>query len=104
VVDALDGAALVRVRIHTGRTHQIRVHLASLGHPVAGDAAYGGRRAPSCRGAAARAALEALDRPALHAARLSFIHPATGELVAFESPLPEDLNTALRALGGSRLL
>ena len=47
VVDALDGAALVRVRIRTGRTHQIRVHLASLGHPVAGDPVYGGRRAPS---------------------------------------------------------
>jgi 23S rRNA pseudouridine1911/1915/1917 synthase len=91
VVEALDGAALLRVRIHTGRTHQIRVHLASLGHPVAGDATYGGTRTPSSRRPAARAALDGLTRPALHAARLAFIHPATGDRREFESPLPEDL-------------
>jgi 23S rRNA pseudouridine1911/1915/1917 synthase len=98
VVEALDGAALLRVRIHTGRTHQIRVHLASLGHPVAGDATYGGRRAPSSRGPAAREALAGLDRPALHAARLAFTHPASAERMGFESPLPEDLDRLLRAL------
>jgi 23S rRNA pseudouridine1911/1915/1917 synthase len=91
VAEALEGAALLRVRIHTGRTHQIRVHLASIGHPVAGDAVYGGRRLPASAGARLREALAALDRPALHAARLAFSHPATGERVAFESPLPEDL-------------
>jgi 23S rRNA pseudouridine1911/1915/1917 synthase len=96
--ERLDGAALLRVRIHTGRTHQIRVHLASIGHPVAGDAVYGGTRTPSSRSADAREALRALRRPALHAARLAFTHPATGERVAFESPLPPDLAALLAAL------
>jgi 23S rRNA pseudouridine1911/1915/1917 synthase len=95
VVEVLDGASLVRVRIHTGRTHQVRVHLASLGHPVAGDPLYGGRRVPGSRRAGAREALRALDRPALHAARLAFTHPATGERLEFTSPLPTDLQ-ALR--------
>src|SRR5262249_41882694 len=72
--EALDGAALLRVRIHTGRTHQIRVHLASIGHPVAGDAVYGGTRAPSARRPAAPAALEALSRPPLPPAPLG-LHP-----------------------------
>jgi 23S rRNA pseudouridine1911/1915/1917 synthase len=98
VIEALDGASLVRIRIHTGRTHQIRVHLASLGHPVAGDPVYGGTRNPSCRRPGARAALLGLGRPALHAARLSFAHPATGERLAFESPLPQDLSEVLEAL------
>jgi 23S rRNA pseudouridine1911/1915/1917 synthase len=99
VVEVLDGASLVRVRIHTGRTHQVRVHLASLGHPVAGDALYGGRRTPGSRRGGAREALAALDRPALHAARLAFTHPGTGERLEFTSPLPPDLE-ALR--GGLR--
>ena len=98
VVTALDGAALLRVRIHTGRTHQIRVHLASLGHPVAGDATYGGTRTPSSRSPAARAALDGLARPALHAARLAFTHPATGGRLQFESPLPADLRDVLERL------
>jgi 23S rRNA pseudouridine1911/1915/1917 synthase len=81
----------------------VRVHLASLGHPVAGDALYGGRRAPASRGGPAREVLRALERPALHAARLAFDHPATGERLAFESPLPpdlEDLRRRLRAPAG----
>ena len=98
VAEVLDGAALVRVRIHTGRTHQVRVHLASLGHPVAGDALYGGRRAPSSRRATARESLRALSRPALHAARLAFDHPGTGQRLEFASPLPPDLEDLRRRL------
>jgi 23S rRNA pseudouridine1911/1915/1917 synthase len=101
VVEAFDGAALLRVRIHTGRTHQIRVHLASLGHPVAGDATYGAGRRPASRSAAAREALLSLERPALHAARLAFTHPASGQRMAFESPLPEDLARVIEALRGA---
>jgi 23S rRNA pseudouridine1911/1915/1917 synthase len=96
--ERFDGAALLRVRIHTGRTHQVRVHLASIGHPVAGDPLYGGTRTPSSRRAAAREALASLRRPALHAARLAFAHPASGERLTFEAPLPADLAGVLAAL------
>jgi 23S rRNA pseudouridine1911/1915/1917 synthase len=98
VVERLDGAALVRVRIHSGRTHQIRVHMASIGHPVAGDRVYGGTRPPSSRENRAREALTGLARPALHAARLAFLHPGTGERVELSSPLPADLQALLAAL------
>jgi 23S rRNA pseudouridine1911/1915/1917 synthase len=98
VEEALDGASLLRVRIHTGRTHQIRVHLASIGHPVAGDRTYGGTRIPSSRRAASRDALLSLTRPALHAARLAFTHPARGERVEYVAPLPEDIQAVLESL------
>jgi len=98
VVERFDGAALLRVRIHTGRTHQIRVHLASIGHPVTSDPVYGGTRTPSSRKAAARQALAALERPALHSARLAFVHPASGERCVFDAPLPADLESVLSAL------
>ncbi|MET0554009.1 MAG: RluA family pseudouridine synthase [Vicinamibacteria bacterium] len=98
VRERLDGASLVDVRIHTGRTHQIRVHLASLGHPIAGDDLYGGRRTPSSSRPDARAALDAFPRPALHAAQLAFRHPGTGAPLAFESPLPADLQALLAAI------
>jgi 23S rRNA pseudouridine1911/1915/1917 synthase len=91
VEERLDGAALLRVRIHTGRTHQIRVHLASLGHPVAGDRTYGGTRPPPCSRSTSREAIAALGRPALHAARLSFAHPVTGHRLELSSGLPQDL-------------
>ncbi len=96
VLEAFDGAALLRVTIHTGRTHQIRVHLASIGHPVAGDATYGVRRRATSE------ALALLDRPALHAALLAFDHPANGRRLRFESPLPSDMAHVvclLRAIG-----
>ena len=98
VAERFDGAALLRVRIHTGRTHQIRVHLASIGHPVAGDAVYGGTRTPSSRKLAAREALRSLERPALHAARLAFSHPGSGERCEFEAPLPADIEAVLASL------
>ncbi len=82
------GLALVGVAIATGRTHQIRVHLSSIGHPVVGDALYGGihRRVPL-----ELRAVQKLDRPFLHAAKLAFTHPRDGRPMKFESPLPEDL-------------
>lgn len=92
--------SLVECRLETGRTHQIRVHLTHLGHPVLGDPAYGGsqrtRKAKLPSGA--RAALERLGRQALHAADLGFVHPATGEALRFTSPLPQDIKELLENL------
>lgn len=85
------GYALLLVRLETGRTHQIRVHLAHAGHPVAGDPVYGGGR----RGRPGELGLEG---QALHAARLAFVHPRTGVPVAFEAPPPADLAAALARL------
>ncbi len=76
--------SLVELELKTGRTHQIRVHLAHLGYPIAGDDTYGGRR----RGSADE---PLIDRPALHAARLGFTHPITQEPLVFEAPLPADM-------------
>jgi 23S rRNA pseudouridine1911/1915/1917 synthase len=78
---------LVRAEPETGRTHQIRVHFASIGHPVAGDAIYGRRRTPL-----------PLGRQFLHAWRLRFVHPVTGRPVEFEAPLPQDLTAVLELL------
>jgi 23S rRNA pseudouridine1911/1915/1917 synthase len=100
VEETLDGACLLRVRIHTGRTHQIRVHVASLGHPIVGDETYGGTRTPSSSTVAARAAIAAFPRPALHAAALGFDHPVTGARLSLEAPLPEDM---ARLVAGLRL-
>jgi len=81
-----------RLAIHTGRTHQIRVHLSAIGHPIVGDALYGGvrRRVPGDLRAVTR-----LTRPFLHATRLVFHHPADGSRLAFECPLPADLTAVL---------
>ena len=97
-LERFDGAALLRVRIHSGRTHQIRVHLSSIGHPVAGDALYGGARTPPSRkaGRAPRARLAHAAGAARGTARLH--PPATKQLVAFEAPLPEDLLRVLDEL------
>jgi 23S rRNA pseudouridine1911/1915/1917 synthase len=80
---ALPSTSLLSVLLETGRTHQIRVHLDAIGHPVVGDPEYG---TPGLFG---------LDRQFLHAARLAFEHPATGERIEVRSPLPEDLRAAL---------
>jgi 23S rRNA pseudouridine1911/1915/1917 synthase len=82
----LAGYSLLRLRLDTGRTHQIRVHLRSIGHPVAGDPEYG------------TAGLLGLERQFLHATRLAFPHPITEEPVEVHSPLPEDLREALERL------
>lgn len=93
-------ASLLRCELETGRTHQIRVHLAHRGHPLLGDSLYGsGFKTKMNRlGDEARAALVALDRQALHATLLGFEHPRTGEILRFESPPPADLQALLGAL------
>jgi 23S rRNA pseudouridine1911/1915/1917 synthase len=88
----LPGVTLIRVAIATGRTHQIRVHLGAIGHAIVGDAVYGGVRT---RVPQDLRAVQRLTRPFLHAERLAFQHPRTGERLSFEAPLPEDLATVL---------
>jgi 23S rRNA pseudouridine1911/1915/1917 synthase len=85
--------SLLKLDLETGRTHQIRVHLAHIGHPVLGDMTYGAGFKASARrlSAEAQAALAALGRQALHAALLAFVHPVTGRRLRFEAPLPADL-------------
>ncbi|MGD0150132.1 MAG: RluA family pseudouridine synthase [Xanthobacteraceae bacterium] len=100
-------ASLVACRLETGRTHQIRVHLASIGHPVMGDEVYGGgfRTKAALLPPEAQAALGALGRQALHAHILMVKHPSTGEILTFRSELPPDLarlRSALAAPGGDR--
>ena len=96
-------AALVECRLETGRTHQIRVHMAHAGHGLIGDATYGGRRKLPARalGAAGVAAAAAFPRQALHAAVLGFVHPLSGVALRFEAPLPDDMAALLAALGGA---
>jgi 23S rRNA pseudouridine1911/1915/1917 synthase len=93
-------ASLLACRLETGRTHQIRVHLAHIGHPLMGDAVYGPhfKTKASQLPASAQAALAALGRQALHAYLLVLEHPRTGELLHWEAPLPEDLLLLERAL------
>ena len=88
--EALDGASLLRLRLETGRTHQIRVHLRAIGHPVSGDPEYGTQ------------GLFGLERQFLHATRLAFDHPLRAERVEVLSPLPADLAQALERARGSQ--
>ena len=107
VVARFGVADLLRLELHTGRTHQIRVHLELIGHPIVGDPVYGGGGSRRISGAARRDA-EALERAAprqaLHAAALAFRHPASGEPLEFRSEWPADLGPALLALGAEDLV
>ncbi len=96
----LGPASLVACRLETGRTHQIRVHLAHIGHPLLGDSVYGaGFKSKAAQlPEAARAALAQLARQALHAAILGFVHPITGETLSFESPPRGDFDKLINAL------
>jgi 23S rRNA pseudouridine1911/1915/1917 synthase len=82
-----DQGCLVRCTLHTGRTHQIRAHMASIGHPLVADVTYGG------------VAAVGMQRQALHATRLAFIHPVTNESMVFQAKLPEDFKHALGLWG-----
>jgi 23S rRNA pseudouridine1911/1915/1917 synthase len=95
VVERFDEFSLLDVEIKTGRTHQIRVHLAHIKHPVVADSTYGAGRANSIKSAKLRAEAGRLDRPFLHAARLGFAHPVTGERMEFTAPLPPELRAFL---------
>ena len=92
--------SLIDCRLATGRTHQIRVHLAHRGHPLVGDYLYGGRRhlPQPWRETPQAAAVESFRRQALHAARLGFVHPVTGEALAFGAALPQDIAALVSAL------
>lgn len=103
VIDQFDFLSLVSLKLKTGRTHQIRVHLAHIGHPVFGDPTYGGRNAAwgGLQGKKSQKAanlLKIISRQALHAKTLGFVHPSTKEFVRFESKLPNDMLMVLDAL------
>ena len=93
MLERFDKATLLECRLETGRTHQIRVHLASIKHPLAGDAVYGKTRSGDAR-------LDAFPRQALHAWRLALVHPASGVEMAWEAPLPGDFERLLAELRG----
>jgi 23S rRNA pseudouridine1911/1915/1917 synthase len=103
VLEKFRGYTLVRVRLETGRTHQIRVHLAHAGYPIVGDPLYGRRRGlPPAPTEELAAKLWAFRRQALHATRLAFVHPLSGREVSVERPPPEDLAGLIGALKAHR--
>ena len=99
VIQRYRAHTLVRVQLETGRTHQIRVHLAHIGYPIIGDPVYAGRRRlPAGCSPALTAALGAFPRQALHAAHLALAHPMTGRRLEWEAPLPEDMARLIAVL------
>jgi 23S rRNA pseudouridine1911/1915/1917 synthase len=99
VLERFRAHCLLQVKLHSGRTHQIRVHMAHIRHPVVGDPLYGGRlQIPAGCSDALRDALRSFRRQALHAFRLGFEHPATGEWIEWEAPMPDDMERLLSVL------
>jgi 23S rRNA pseudouridine1911/1915/1917 synthase len=97
IIEQMNGFTLLEARPRTGRTHQIRVHLKSLGHPILGDREYGGNGWRNLPDGALRERLRDFDRLALHAARLSFVHPESGHELTVEAPVPELLQEIIEA-------
>ena len=98
-IEEFDGATLLEIFPQTGRTHQIRVHLSSIGHPILGDPLYGRKGRPGAiHDPVLRKCVKRLNRQALHAQRLEFTHPRTGERVRFVSPVPRDMEEVLEWL------
>lgn len=93
-IEPLKGATLIECRLETGRTHQVRVHMAHIGHPLVGDPVYGRAKKPLSETLKARN----FARQALHAAHLGFIHPVTGNKIALDSPLPADMRELIDEL------
>jgi 23S rRNA pseudouridine1911/1915/1917 synthase len=99
VVERFRDFCLAEFRLETGRTHQIRVHLSSIGHPLLGDPTYGGRKGlAAIEPPLLRQGLQKFPRQALHAATLGFTHPILGEDLEFSSPLPKDMEEVLGLL------
>ncbi|HEX6160538.1 MAG TPA: RluA family pseudouridine synthase [Thermoanaerobaculia bacterium] len=98
VIERLRGLSLVRCRLHTGRTHQIRVHLKHRGHPLVGDPLYTGAQWRGIPDKRIQRLLSEFPRQALHAARITFPHPSSGEAMTFESPLAADVAELLAAI------
>jgi len=99
-VEIIPGFSMLRITLLTGRTHQIRVHLQSINHPVVGDNRYGGRQWKSVQDPIKRGALRGFTGQALHAAKLGFTHPATGRKLRFKAKLPAEFQELLDALKG----
>lgn len=98
VLESYTGCSLVELELRTGRTHQIRVHLQSIGHPVVGDPVYGGAQWKGIQDRRIRDLLRSVDRQALHASRLELTHPGSGDRMTFVSPLPNDMQRLLDGL------
>jgi 23S rRNA pseudouridine1911/1915/1917 synthase len=98
-LEEFDGFTLLEISPQTGRTHQIRVHLSSVGHPVLGDPLYGRKGRPGgIHDPVLKECARRMNRQALHARRLTFTHPRTGERVEFVSPIPQDMEKVLECL------
>ncbi len=103
IAERFPAHTLLDVRLETGRTHQIRVHMAHVRHPIVGDPVYGGRpRPPKGAGEGLREALQGFRRQALHAAELALVHPLSGEPCRWQAPLPDDFAVLLAALRADR--